>query len=206
MDKGSSKLHWNKVYKTKSSNQMSWTQDSPQTALNYLEELNLPKSSNIIDIGGGHSKFVDHLLKMGYKNIWVLDISEIALEKARIRLKEKAELVHWIPSDILAYQPKVKFDFWYDRAVFHFLTEENDINKYVELVQRSINSGGHFLLGTFSENGPERCSGLEITRYSESSMINKFNNDFQLIKCFKENHMTPFDSVQEFQFCGFRKM
>ena len=200
------KSHWENVFATKQPNEVSWTQEYPKTAMDYLENLNLSKTANIIDIGGGDSNLVDALLDKGYKNIWVLDISEFALERAKKRLGDKAHLVHWIVSDITEFKPEVKFDFWYDRAVFHFLTEEESINKYVAIISNSINQNGNFLLGTFSENGPLKCSGLEIKQYSENAMKHTFNESFQAMKCFTENHTTPFDTTQNFQFCGFKKI
>jgi SAM-dependent methyltransferase len=199
------KSHWENVFATKQTNKVSWTQEYPKTAMDYLENLNLSKTANIIDIGGGDSNLVDALLDKGYQNIWVLDISEFALERAKKRLGDKADIVHWIVSDITEFKPEVKFDFWHDRAVFHFLTEEESINKYVAIIGNAINQNGNFLLGTFSENGPLKCSGLEIKQYSENAMKLTFNESFEAVKCFTENHTTPFDTVQNFQFCGFKK-
>ncbi len=199
------KSHWENVFATKNSNEVSWTQKYPTTAINYLKDLKLPKTANIIDIGGGDSNFVDALVENGYESIWVLDISEFALEKAKKRLGEKANKVHWIVSDITEFNTDIKFDFWHDRAVFHFLTEQANINKYITIVNNAIADKGNFLLGTFSENGPLKCSGLEIKQYSENTMKQSFNQSFEAIKCFTENHTTPFNTVQNFQFCGFQK-
>lgn len=123
------KQHWENVFITKSPNEVSWTQDHPTTSMNYLENLNLPKTANIIDVGGGDSNLIDALLEKGYQNIWVLDISEAALERAKKRLGEKADKVHWIVSDIIEFKTAVKFVFWHDRAVFHFLTNQISIEK-----------------------------------------------------------------------------
>ena len=163
------KAHWETVYETKSADQVSWTQKYPQLAIDYLTELNLPKDAAIIDIGGGEAAFAEAAMDRGYTNISVLDISEAALAKAKERLGAKSEAINWIVSDILDFKASGKYDFWYDRAVFHFLTEANDIEKYKQIVSESIADQGDFLLGTFSENGPFKCSGLEITQYSEVS-------------------------------------
>jgi ubiquinone/menaquinone biosynthesis C-methylase UbiE len=200
------KAHWETVFATKQPNEVSWTQEYPKTAIDYLQNLNLAKTANIIDIGGGDSNLVDALLEKGYQNIWVLDISATALERAKKRVADKAHLVHWIVADVTEFKPEVKFDFWHDRAVFHFLTEEEDIKKYVAIIGKAIDSNGNFLLGTFSENGPLKCSGLEIKQYSENTMKQTFQESFQAVKCFTENHTTPFDTLQNFQFCGFRKI
>jgi len=200
------KSHWENVFATKNPNEVSWTQKYPKTAMTYLENLNLSKTANIIDIGGGDSNLVDVLLEKGFQNIWVLDISEFALERAKKRLGDKADLVHWIVADITEFKPEVKFDFWHDRAVFHFLTSEASIDKYKTTIENAVNKEGNFLLGTFSEKGPLKCSGLEIKQYSENSMKQTFSESFEAVKCFTENHTTPFDTVQNFQFCGFKKI
>ena len=204
MDKN--KQHWENVFSTKNPNEVSWTQPYPKTAMDYLESLNLPKTANIIDIGGGDSNFVDALLEKGYQNIWVLDISAAALEKTKIRLGAKANKVHFIVADITEFETDLQFDFWYDRDVFHFLTNDLSINKYVNLVNKSLLINGNFLLGTFSENGPLKCSGLEIKQYTEIEMLNTFKSSLKKTKCFKEVHTTPFNTTQEFQFCGFTKI
>lgn len=206
MENQSNKNHWENVFATKNPNEVSWTQKYPKTSMNYLENLNISKTANIIDIGGGDSNLVDALLEKGFQNIWVLDISEFALERAKKRLGDKADLVHWIVCDITEFRPEVTFDFWHDRAVFHFLTDEDSIEKYRTIIEKSINKNGNFLLGTFSENGPLKCSGLEIKQYTEKMMKETFKNSFQAIKCFTENHTTPFDTMQNFQFCGFKKI
>lgn len=199
------KSHWENVFATKNPNEVSWTQTYPTTSMKYIESLQLSKSANIIDIGGGDSNLVDALLENGYENIWVLDISEFALERAKNRLGKNANKVHWIVSDITEFETNIKFDFWHDRAVFHFLTEKANIDKYVALVNKNIADNGNFLLGTFSENGPLKCSGLEIRQYSEKIMKQIFNQCFEAINCFKEDHTTPFNTTQNFQFCGFKK-
>lgn len=201
----SNKSHWENVFTTKTPNEVSWTQEYPKTAIDYIESLKLSKTANIIDIGGGDSTLVDALLDKGFVNIWVLDIAATALEKTKIRLGQRANLIHWIVSDITEFTPDVKFDFWHDRAVFHFLTTEENINKYVSIAENAIHTNAHFLLGTFSENGPLKCSGLEIKQYSEENMKITFQENFEALKCFTEDHITPFNTTQNFQFCGFRK-
>jgi ubiquinone/menaquinone biosynthesis C-methylase UbiE len=200
-----SKDHWENVFSTKQAEEVSWTQTYPKTVMDYLAELHLPKTANIIDVGGGEGNFVDALLEKGYQNIWVLDISATALEKTKKRLGSKAQDIHWIVSDITEFQHEIQFDFWYDRAVFHFLNEKENIEKYIQIASDSIKENGHFLLGAFSENGPLKCSGLDIKQYSETTMQEAFKENFKPRKCFKENHTTPFDTIQNFQFCGFTK-
>lgn len=199
------KDHWENIYRTKSEDEVSWFQPYPKTSMEFVKLFNLPLSANIIDIGGGDSHFVDALLDKGFKNIYVLDISANAIERAKQRLGDRAFKVQWIVSDITEYEPLVQFDFWHDRAAFHFLTTENKIYKYVSIAEDAIKKDGYLILGTFSENGPTKCSGLEIRQYSEASMSARFEVDFDRIKCIQEDHTTPSKAVQNFLFCSFKK-
>ena len=151
-----SQYHWDKVYSSKTEDEMSWFQNYPLTSMEFVDLFHLPLNANIIDIGGGDSHFVDALLDKGYKNIWVLDISAKAIEKAKQRLGEKAQAVHWIVSDVTTFVPPVSFDLWHDRAAFHFLTTGNKIEKYASVAKDAIKKGGYLVLGTFSKNGPKK--------------------------------------------------
>ena len=204
IDSMNSQYHWDKVYSSKTEDEMSWFQNYPLTSMEFVDLFHLPLNANIIDIGGGDSHFVDALLDKGYKNIWVLDISAKAIEKAKQRLGEKAQAVHWIVSDVTTFVPPVSFDLWHDRAAFHFLTTGNKIENYASVAKDAIKKGGYLVLGTFSENGPKKCSGLDIRQYSETSMSAQFEIAFDKIKCITEDHTTPFNTVQHFLFCSFR--
>ncbi|MGZ5191964.1 MAG: class I SAM-dependent methyltransferase [Flavisolibacter sp.] len=144
-------------------------------------------------------------LDKGYQNIWVLDISANAIERTKQRLGERGSKVHWIVSDITEFDPPVQFDFWHDRAAFHFLTTEEKIYKYATIAEDAIRKNGYPIFGTFSENGPKKCSGLEIKQYSEASMSARFEIAFDRFKCVVEDHTTPSDKVQNFVFCNFKK-
>ncbi len=199
----SEKAHWENVYETKTPEEVSWTQVVPTTSLRLIQETGIAKDAAIIDVGGGDSHLVDHLLEAGYTNITVLDISEKALERAKLRLGQKAKLVTWIVSDINEFVPKQHYAVWHDRAVFHFITNADAIQTYVHKVANYVS--GHFIVGTFSENGPLKCSGLEIKQYNESGFQDLFGAYFDKTGCFTENHVTPFDTVQNFIFCSFRR-
>ncbi len=201
----SDQQHWEKVYNTKSEEELSWFEPYPKTSMEFVELFNLSLTANIIDIGGGDSRFVDALLDKGFQNIWVLDISANAIERTKKRLGERASKVNWIISDVTAFEPPVQFDFWHDRAAFHFLTTKYKIYKYVSIAEDAIKKDGYLILGTFSENGPEKCSGLEIKQYSEASMSARFEIAFDRIKCIQEDHTTPFNINQSFLFCSFKK-
>jgi len=201
----SEKEYWEKIYQNKQEEELSWFQPYPKTSMEFLELFNLPLTANIIDIGGGNSHFADVLLERGYTNIWVLDISELAIASAKKRLGEKAIRINWVVADITAFKPSVQFDFWHDRAAFHFLTSEEKINNYISIAEKAIKKDGYLVLGTFSENGPEKCSGLDIKQYSEASMSGRFGVSFERIKCIHEDHLTPSNLVQNFLFCSFRR-
>lgn len=200
------KSHWENIYNRKTEQEYSWFQPYPQTSIEFVEYFKLPKNARIIDIGGGDSHLADALLQLGYTDITVLDISSAAIEKARQRLGDRADQVKWIVSDINEFEPGAgQYDFWHDRAAFHFLTTEALIRRYVDIAQRTIRPGGYFVLGTFSPTGPEKCSGLDIRQYSRSAMDSVFAPFFRRIKCREEAHVTPFQTTQHFLFCSFRR-
>lgn len=199
------KDHWERIYETKVETEFGWFQEYPQTSIDFINLFNLSKDAKIIDIGGGDSHLVDALIELGYTNIYVLDISAKAIQRAKDRLGHRAQHVNWIISDITEFTPDVSFDFWHDRAAFHFLTTEEQISRYLTTVSKAIQPNGYLVLGTFSESGPKKCSGLEIKQYSAASMSHLFEQDFKRIKCIEENHATPFNTLQNFVFCSFQK-
>jgi len=200
------KEHWEKVYNTKELSNVGWYQETPITSLNLIKKINPPEDASIIDIGGGAYFLVDNLLAMSYTNISVLDISKSALDKAKKRLGEKANIVNWINEDIVYFIPEDRYMVWHDRAVFHFLTNPNDIKAYVDLVSNKVVKNGHFILGTFSTEGPEKCSGLDIIQYSKESAEKTFGKFFTLNESFKIDHITPSGMKQNFLFCHFIRM
>lgn len=196
-------IHWDNVYNSKSPDQVSWTQEIPKTSLDFINSFGLTKTAKIIDIGGGDSKLVDYLLEAGYQNITVLDISEKALEKTKKRLREKAEKVNWIVGDITEFESDTTYDLWHDRATFHFLTTDEQIEKYLNIAQNVVK--GFLTIGTFSEKGPEMCSGLKIRQYSDRTLIAALQTGFDKLHCITEDHITPFGTSQNFLFCSFRR-
>jgi len=200
------KNHWENIYQTKQLNEVSWYEPTPETSLDFLKQFDVPKSAKIIDIGGGDSFLVDHLLDKGFQDITVLDISEAAINRAKNRLGERAEKVKWIVADAAKFQTTEQYDFWHDRAAFHFLTNEQEVSNYLETAQKSIKPTGVLVIGTFSEQGPKKCSGIEIKQYSENSMTERLKDFFEKIKCITIDHKTPFDTIQNFVFCSFKKL
>ncbi len=195
--------HWEQVYKNKSPQEVSWTQEKPQTSLDFIHSFGPDKSARIIDVGGGDSRLADFLLEEGYENITVLDISAKALEKAKARLGERAQKIKWIVSDITEFETSEQYDIWHDRAAFHFLTTEEQIGKYIRIAANKVN--GFLSIGTFSENGPEKCSGLPVRQYTEASLAASLEQYFEKLECTREDHLTPFGTKQNFLFCSFRK-
>ena len=195
--------HWDTVYETKNPDQVSWTQEVPKTSLDFIHSFGLTKTAKIIDIGGGDSKLADYLLDEGFENITVLDISAKALDKAKQRLGDKAQKINWVVTDITEFEPDTTFDVWHDRATFHFLTTSVQVAKYMDTARKSVN--GFLTIGTFSDNGPEKCSGLKIKQYSEETLTNELQNGFDKIRCITEDHTTPFETKQNFLFCSFKR-
>jgi SAM-dependent methyltransferase len=201
--KENNKGHWEHVYQTKSPNEVSWTQAVPQTSLDFIYALDLPKSARIIDIGGGDSNLADHLLEAGFVNITVLDISETALARAKARLGEKNQQIKWIVCDIAHFKPTETYHLWHDRAAFHFLTQDSLIAAYLDIARKAVDQ--YMFIGTFSENGPDKCSGLPVKQYSALQLKQVFARYFSPLNCITQNHTTPFGTTQNFLFCGFQK-
>lgn len=205
MEKDAKQAHWDSVFNSKTLEERTWYESTPSISLGLLSQLTIPKGAAIIDMGGGDSLLVDHLLDLGYTNLCVLDISAKALEKAQKRLGDRAYAVNWIVADAANFKTTQRYDFWHDRAAFHFLTKDADILHYVQTASTTIKPGGHLMIGTFSEQGPQKCSGLEIRQYSAQNLSEVFASHFKKIKCFTLDHYTPTQAVQNFTFCVFRR-
>ncbi len=200
-----SKDHWEKVYSSKKLDEVSWYQPTPETSLQFTAQLNIPKHARIIDIGGGDSLLADHLLSLGYENITVLDISAAAINRAKVRLGAAAARIKWMVSDITDFNTEDRYDFWHDRAAFHFLTTPEQVAAYLAVAQKHIAAGGKMVIGTFASNGPEKCSGLPVKQYSENTLANLLKKYFKKIRCITADHLTPFNTIQHFLFCSFQK-
>ena len=205
MEEFNREAHWQKIYTTKQLNEVSWYQQTPTTSLEYFSQLNIPLNASIIDVGGGDSFLVDHLLNLGYTNITILDISLAAIIRAKERIAEKSSLVKWIVSDVVHFKPEEKYDVWHDRAAFHFLTDAEDINQYKKITSNHISKNGYLIVGTFSKEGPTKCSGINIQQYSKENLEQTFSENFNLQSSQFINHSTPFNTIQQFIFCCFQK-
>jgi ubiquinone/menaquinone biosynthesis C-methylase UbiE len=196
------KAHWEAVYGKKKSNEVSWYQAEPELSLRLIDQVTHGRRTSIIDVGGGASRFVDRLLDRPSTDVTVLDLSGAALRETQLRLSERGERVNWIEADILNVDmPEAAYDVWHDRAVFHFLTDAADRRRYVEQVSRCVKVGGHVLVATFDADGPQKCSGLEVARYSPAELHAQFGNSFRLIRSVHEDHVTPMGTTQKFVYC-----
>lgn len=198
------KSHWENIYTSKAEDQMSWYEEYPAISLKYFEEKDLPKDAAIIDIGGGQSRFAEVLIDKGFTNVTVLDISAAAIENNKKRMGKKSEKIKWVVSDINSFSPDEKYNFWHDRAVLHFLTTDEQVKDYLHRADLYIDEKGYLTLGTFSDKGPEKCSGLEIRQYTEDTMTRLFGSAFEKLYCEEVNHITPAKKEQNFVFCNFR--
>lgn len=198
------KAHWENIYTTRLPNQVSWTELKPAHSLDLIQDASTGKNNAIIDIGGGDSMLVDYLLLDGYSDITVLDISAKAIEKAKKRLGEKSEQVTWLVGDILDFKPEKQYAIWHDRAVFHFLITSEQKACYQIIAENAI-SQGHMILGTFSLAGPQKCSGLQVSRYDISLLADVFKDSFKVKSHFYAAHITPFGTSQDFLFADFIK-
>jgi SAM-dependent methyltransferase len=209
MGDASRQAHWENVYTTKGENEVSWFQQSPSPSLELIAQTGAVNHSAIIDIGGGASRLVDHLVEQGFEDVTVLDLSGAALAAAKTRLEShlgaRAERVSWIVADATIWEPAKSYDVWHDRAAFHFLTGASDRAAYVARLGRCLKIGGHAIIATFALDGPEKCSGLPVARYDSASLGQTLGTMFKLVHTQRHEHATPWDSRQIFQFSVFRR-
>jgi SAM-dependent methyltransferase len=197
--------HWEHVYETRAADAVSWYQFEPELSLAMIARSGVPLDAPLIDVGGGASVLVDALLDAGHSDLTVLDIAAGALERSRARLGAAAAEVAWIVGDLLQFAPPKRYALWHDRAVFHFLVDADDRARYMETLRRSLRPGGQLIVATFAEDGPERCSGLPVARYSADELHAAFGAEYALLESFKEVHRTPSDAEQRFTWVRLRR-
>ncbi|HET9252113.1 MAG TPA: class I SAM-dependent methyltransferase [Candidatus Eisenbacteria bacterium] len=194
--------HWERVYGQKAPDEVSWYRPHLDRSLTFLESAGLALDAAILDVGGGASTLVDDLLRRGFTRVSVLDLSRTAIEKAKKRLGAEADRVTWITGDVTEIElPEHAYDFWHDRAVFHFLTDEEARRRYVAQVRRALKPNGHIVVATFGPEGPEKCSGLPVMRYSAEGIHGQFGDEFRKVGSDREVHTTPWGTEQEFVYC-----
>jgi 2-polyprenyl-3-methyl-5-hydroxy-6-metoxy-1,4-benzoquinol methylase len=200
------KAHWVRIYETLAPTELSWYQEHLRLSLELIHSTGASKAAQIIDVGGGTSRLIDDLLAEGYQHVTVLDIAGTALELARQRLGARAAAVTWVEADITMVElPRDCYDVWHDRAVFHFLMQPEERRRYVETMRHAVRSDGYVIVATFALEGPTRCSGLNVVRYSPASLADEFGAEFELVKSTSELHRTPLGVEQAFLHCSFRK-
>ncbi|QDL99423.1 class I SAM-dependent methyltransferase [Rhodopseudomonas palustris] len=197
--------HWQNVYATKGEQDVSWFQDTPTISLDLIAALSLPPEAAILDVGGGASRLVDHLLDLGRRDLTVLDLSEAALATTRDRLGPRAAAIRWIVADVTRWTPERSYAVWHDRAAFHFLTAEADRAAYRDRLLRAVAPDGYAVVGTFAFDGPERCSGLPVARYDADGLQSQFAPEFEMTDSRRDIHATPWGAEQRFQFATFRR-
>lgn len=198
--------HWQQVYSAKSYTEVSWYQPEPTRSLRFVETTGVPKDRGIIDVGGGASALVDHLLDRGYTRLTILDIAPAALRQAQDRLGSRADAVDWQVADVVSFQPQRRFALWHDRAVLHFLTGANDRDRYVEALKRSLDPEGHAILAVFGPAGPLKCSGLPVRRYSIDMLQELLGPEFALADHAVEDHATPGGASQQFLYTRWQRV
>jgi SAM-dependent methyltransferase len=193
------KTHWDTIYRTKRPDEVSWFQREATVSLDLIRRAVPDRSARIIDVGGGASTLVDGLLHAGYSNVSILDLSPAAFTQAKHRLGDAASIVRWFEADVLtALLPMAEFDLWHDRAVFHFLTNAIDRDAYIAQVRRAVRPRGYVLVATFADDGPTKCSGLPVARYSADRLHAEFDGGFELVESVREQHVTPAGAAQPF--------
>ncbi|MGD9787750.1 MAG: trans-aconitate 2-methyltransferase [Sulfuricellaceae bacterium] len=195
--------YWDAVYCNRGQTEVSWFQPRPETSLRLIGATGLDKEAAIVDVGGGASLLVDHLLDDGYTDLTVLDVSDKALCLSRERLGERAARVNWWAEDVTEFAPPRQYDIWHDRAVFHFLTRREDRAAYLAAARAGVRPGGFLIVAAFAPDGPEQCSGLPVARYSEEAMAREFAGGFELVETLEEDHRTPAGKIQPFRYCRF---
>ncbi len=197
--------HWENVYRTKSDREVSWFEESPALSLDLIRATGVDHKAALIDIGGGASRLVDVLLDDGFEDISVLDLSEAALATSQARLGVRGATVDWLLADVTSWQPPRAYDVWHDRAVFHFLTSQEDRAAYAACASKGVRAGGHLIIGTFALDGPERCSGLPVMRHDAASIGAVLGSAFTQVESRRHDHRTPAGSTQRFQFSRFTR-
>ena len=199
------RAHWEAIYLNKEAESVSWFQPHPEPSLAALGKLEIPDSATLIDVGGGASNLVDVLLARGWSDLSVLDISRAGLEIAKTRLGEEAARVNWLAADVTAWKPTRTYDVWHDRALFHFLSTEGQLNAYRQALEAAVARSGHVIMATFAPDGPERCCGLAVRRYDERSLARELGPSVILQHHWREKHCTPDGASQMFTWCVFER-
>lgn len=206
MDHEELERHWDAVYRTRGEDEVSWFQEDPETSVALVTRSGIDRDDAVLDVGAGASRLVDHLIDHGFTRLTVLDLARAALDRSRERLGDRGAAVEWVAADVTRWQPDRAYALWHDRAVFHFLTDAASRAAYVAVMTAALRPGGHAVIATFGPDGPERCSGLPVVRYTPEALAAELGEAFELVESVAEVHRTPKGAVQHFQFSRFRKV
>jgi SAM-dependent methyltransferase len=199
------KRHWEALYHAKTPEQMAWHQATPRLSLDMIAAAALPYTAAIVDVGGGASTLVDHLLDEGYLDVTVLDIAANSLAAAQARLGARAEDVTWLAADILQAELPQRYDVWHDRALFHFLADPAERARYMAAARAALKENGHLIVATFAPDGPTRCADLDVVRFAPEQLCETVGPGFYLVSSELRTHVTPWNSHQQFLFCHFHR-
>jgi len=197
--------HWNRVYGTKQSTEVSWYQSIPDRSLRMIADTGIERGDALIDVGAGASMLTDRLLDSGYKDLTVLDVSANAFEHSRSRLGDSAKRVEWIVTDVTRFEPRRHYRLWHDRAVLHFLVDESERQRYRAALRAALPAGGHLVIATFGPEGPQRCSGLAVRRYDAEGLQSVLGSEFALRAAELEDHVTPSGATQQFLYTRWQR-
>ncbi len=200
------RAHWDEVYRSKATRELTWYQPKPETSLRLIESAGLDTDARVLDVGGGTSTLVDCLLDTGYDNLGVLDVSPVVLQRTRRRLGARAGSIEWLLADVTHFEPSHSWDLWHDRAVLHFLTDPEDMLGYRRSMLAALAEDGHAVISTFGPEGPTKCSGLDVRRHDVGSLSEALGPTMQLVESVLEEHVTPKDATQQFLYCRFRRI
>ncbi len=196
--------HWDRTYAKRGTTGVSWFQAVPTPSLHMIDALGIAPTASVIDVGGGTASLVDHLIARGFTDLTVLDIAEAALTAARARVGDQAP-VSWVHEDVLTWRPRQRFDLWHDRAVFHFLVNPADQQRYLATVREALAPAGAVIIATFAPDGPDHCSGLPVARYSAENLTALLGDAFTVVDTSREEHITPAGARQPFTWVAARR-
>ncbi len=205
------KEHWNRVYSTRGVQKLGWYEATPQPSIRLIYQCPIKKDDPILDVGVGASTLIDYLIDRGYKNITALDISDEAIKKLRARLGEQRNrLVRWIVDDVTepAHLEGLKNNIvlWHDRALLHFLIEEDQKLGYLKALNLVLQKGGYVVIAAFSLMGAKKCSGLDVQNYDQDTLPQFLGDNFILLDYFDYTYLMPSGEPRPYIYTLFQKV
>ena len=203
------KTHWDNAYKKNSSKNLGWFESDPKLSIELIEKCNLNKDSVLFNAGAGTSKLIKLLIKKGFKNIIINDISSIAIKKLQNKLQNKPS-IKFIQDDLTNPKKLLKInkvDLWHDRAVLHFFQEKYQQENYFNLLKKVVKKDGHVILCEFNLGGAKKCCGLDIFNYDKKMLIKKLGKDFVLLEAINYTYKHPYNgNKREYIYTLFKRI